>query len=143
VLANNGAFFARRGVFPKDTLIALRQLNCWVCYEQGLTNFLRWRALGEGSPRMGEHPMQLFPAEIGFGPEDRFLPRDCQRPVIVHWICKKPKLGRRYRTDADYRKLFLTMTGRAKWLDIRLFVEDLSVWLARHRRSLLRQKTHS
>ena len=143
VLANNGVFFARRGVFPKETLIALRQLDCWRCYEQGVTNYLRWRALGEGTPRMGEQPLQLFPAEVSYGVEDRFLPRDCQRPFVLHWIGKKPKLGRSYRTDADFRKLFLTMTGRSKWLDIRLFIEDVAVWLARHRRSLLRQKTHS
>jgi len=139
VLANNGVFFARRGVFPMATLIALRQLDCWRCYEQGVTNYLRWRALGEGTPRMGAQPIQLFPAEVSYGAEDRFLPRDCQRPVIIHWICKKPKLGRRYRTDTDYRKLFLTMTGRTKLLGLRLWLEDLNTWLQRHRRSLGRR----
>ncbi len=143
VLANNGVFFARRNVFSRETLIQMRQLNCWRCYEQGVTNFLRWRALGEGTPRMGEQPLQLFPAETAFGPEDRFLPRACTRPVIVHWICKKPKLGRRYRANDDFRKLFLRMTGRSKFLGLRLFLEDLAVWLGRHKRSLLRQKRPS
>lgn len=137
--ANNGVFFARRGVFSKETLIKLRQLNCWTCFENGLVNYLRWRAARESVPRIGGHNLQLFPAEEKLRLEDRYLPRDCQRPAVIHWITKKPRLGRRYQADDDYRKLFLKMTGRSKWLGARLFAEDVSVWLHRQRRSLNRR----
>ena len=139
VLANNGVFFARRGVFPAATLIELRQLNCWRNYEQGVTNYLRWRALGEGSPRMGGRNLQLCPAEPTYAPEDRFLPRGWRQPFIVHWIGKKPVIGRRYRANDDYRKLFLTLTGRTRFLGLRLWLEDLHNWLRRQGRSLLRR----
>jgi hypothetical protein len=52
---------------------------------------------------------------------------------------KKPKLGRGFRAANDYRKLFLKMTGRSNWLQSRLFLEDLKVWLQRHHRSLQRK----
>jgi hypothetical protein len=142
-LANNGVFFARRGVFPKEHLIELRQWPCWRCYEQGVLNYLRWRALREGVPRAGGHRVQIFPAEKAYRLADRLMPRDSQRPAIVHWICKKPKLGRRYRAADDYRKMFLKMTGRSRWLGARLFLEDLAVWLGRHARSVTGRKRHS
>jgi hypothetical protein len=142
-LANNGVFFARRGVFSRARLLELRQLPCWRCYEQGVLNFLRWRALRDGLPRVGGHRVQVVPAEITYRAEDRLLPRDCRQPAIIHWIGKKPKLGRRYRAADDFRKLFLQMTGRTKWLAARLFIEDVSVWFGRHKRSLLRQKSRS
>jgi Mannosyltransferase putative len=135
-LINAGAFFARRGVFARENLMALRRLNCWRCYDNGVLQYLFWRALREGIPRAGGYRLQLFPADETSRPEDRFLPRDGQHPAIIHWITRKPKLGRRYRAADDYRKLFLKMTGRSKWLNARLFVEDLNVWLQRHRRSL-------
>jgi len=142
-LANNGVFFARRGVFSQARLLELRQMSGWRCYEQGVLNYLRWRAMREGRPRVSGQRLQVFPAETTYRPEDRFLPRDRRHPAIIHWICKKPKIGRRYRAADDYRKLFLQMTGRTSWLAARLWIEDVAVWLGRQKRSLLRQKTHS
>jgi hypothetical protein len=134
--ANNGVFFAQRGIFAREDLIKLRQLDCWVCFENGLVNYLRWKGTRDGVLRTGGFNMQLFPAEESMSPEDRFLPRHWQQPAIIHWISKKPRLGRRYQASDDYRKLFLKMTGRTTWLDTRLFLEDVGVWLARQRRSL-------
>ena len=142
-LANNGVFFARRGVFSKARLLELRRLPCWRCYEQGVLNYLRWRALRDGVPRVSGHRLQIFPAEETYSPEDRFMPRSWKRPVIVHWIGGKPRLGRRHQAASDYRRLFLRMTGKTKWLEARLFAEDVAVWLGRHKRSLLRQKKRS
>lgn len=138
-LANNGAFFARRQVFTKEELKTLRQMTGWRCYEQGVINYLRWQATRTGIPRVTGYKMQIFPAESNYDAADRFFPRDNQRPAIIHWICKKPKLGRRYVAADDYRKLFLKMTGRATFLGARLFIEDLTVWLNRHRRSWFRR----
>lgn len=138
-----GAFFARRGVFSKEEMLKLRQVECWRCYDMGLLRFLLWRASRKGAPRIGGHRFHVFPADHGPSPEDRFVPRDGQRPAIIHWITKKPKLGRRYRADQDYRKLFLKMIGKTKWLGARLFFEDLAVWLGRHKRSLLGQRRRS
>ena len=135
-LANNGAFFARRQVFSKEKLQELRQLSCWRCYEQGVINYLRWQATRTGTPRVTGCELQLFPAEAKYDPADRFFPRANQRPAIIHWICKKPKLGRRYQAADDYRRLFLKMTGRTRWLTARLFAEDIFVWFSRQRRSL-------
>ena len=142
-LANNGVFFARRNVFTRANLLELRQLPCWRCYEQGVLNFLRWRAMRDGKPRVSGRRLQIFPAEKPYAPEDRFLPRDWDQPAIIHWITKKPKLGRRYRASDDYRKLFLKMIGKKRWLDARLFIEDIAVWLGRHKRSLLGKKKRS
>jgi len=135
---NTGVFFARRGIFPRESLMALRRMDCWTCFESGVFRYLHWKALREGTPRTIGHKLQLFPADENSCPEDRFLPRDCKRPAVIHWITKKPKLGRRYRAFDDYRKLFLKMTGRSKWLETRLFIEDVNVWLQRQRRSLKR-----
>ncbi|MGO8766953.1 MAG: hypothetical protein ACLQSR_17690 [Limisphaerales bacterium] len=140
---NAGVFFARRGVFSEANLMKLRQLDCWRCYDNALLIYLYWRALREGNPRTTGRKLQLFPADSTSPPEDRFLPQYCQRPAIIHWITKKPRLGRRYRAADDYRKLFLKMTGRTKWLGARLLLEDISVWLGRQRRSLLKQRTKS
>ena len=137
--ANCGVFFARRGVFSEAQLMDLRRMDCWRCYEQGLLNFLRWQALPIGVPRMGGHRFQLFPAEPTCRSADRFLPRNHPLPVIIHWMGKKPKLGRPFRAANDYRKLFLKMTGRTKWLATRLFLEDVGVWFQRQRRSLQRK----
>ncbi len=137
-LANNGAFFARRQVFTKEKLQTLRQMPCWRCYEQGVINYLRWQARHTGIPCVTGCKLQIFPAETNYDPADRFFPRDDQRPAIIHWICKKPKLGRHYQAADDYRRLFLRMTGRTKWLATRLFMEDIGVWLHRQRRSLNR-----
>jgi hypothetical protein len=142
-LANNGVFFARRGVFSKECLLKMRQLPCWQNYEQGVLNYLRWQAKNKGTPRVSGQRLQIFPAEQPYRPEDRFMPRNYLQPAIIHWIGKKPKLGRRYRAADDYRKLFLQMTGRKKWLTARLFIEDIAVWLGRHKRSLLGQRTRS
>lgn len=142
-LANNGVFFARRGVFSKEKLLELRVLPCWRCYEQGVLNYLRWRAMREGTPRATGRRVQVFPANETYQPEDRLMPRNCERPAIIHWITQKPRLGRRYRAADDYRKLFLKMTGRTRWLGLRLFLEDIAVWLGRHKRSLLGQKRRS
>lgn len=133
---NTGVFFARRGVFSRETLMELRKLNSWPCYESGVFHYLHWRGLREGKPRTIGHKLQLFPGEKKIPAEDRFLPRDSRRPSVIHWITKKPKLGRRYRASDDYRKLFLKMTGRRWGLNTRLFREDLGVWWARQRRSL-------
>jgi len=135
---NTGVFFARRGIFSKENLMALRRMDCWTCFESGVFRYLHWKALHEGNPRTIGHKLQLFPADQTSGPEDRFLPRRGQPLAVIHWITKKPKLGRRYRAFDDYRKLFLKMTGRTKWLDARLFLEDVSVWFQRQRRSLSR-----
>jgi hypothetical protein len=134
--ANCGVFFARRGVFSQTELMTLRRLDCWRCYEQGLLNYLRWQ---NGNARIGGLRMQLFPADPAFQPDDRYLPRDFQQPIIVHWVGKKPKLGRPFRAANDYRKLFLEQTGRTKLLDARLFIEDINTWLQRQRRSLSRR----
>jgi len=136
---NTGVFFGRRGQFQKESLMAMRRLDCWSCYEAGVFQFLYWRAMRDGNPRTIAHKLQLFPADQSSRPEDRFLPRDCHRPAIIHWITQKPKLGRRYRAADDYRKLFLKLTGRSKWLDIRLFLEDVMVWLERQWRSLAKR----
>jgi hypothetical protein len=135
----SGAFFARRGVFSKEYLMTLRRLNCWRCYDNGLLHYLLWRAAREGNPRTTGFRFHLFPADHTSPPNDRFLPRDCQRPAIIHWITKKPKLGRRYRASDDYRKLFLKMTGQSTRLEARLLVEDIKVWLRRQGRSLRRR----
>jgi hypothetical protein len=140
---NAGAFFVRRGIFGKEKLMALRRLNCWRNYENGMLQYLVWKALREGSPRIGSCRTQLWPADSTSPLEDRFLPRNGQRPAIIHWITKKPRLGRPYRTADDYRKLFLNMTGKTKWLKTRLLLEDIAVWLGRHKRSLLGQKNRS
>jgi len=87
--------------------------------------------------------VQLFPANPDVPPEDRFLPRDCQKPVVIHWVTSKPKLGRSYQAADDYRKLFLKMIGKTTWLNTRLFFEDVAVWLGRRRRSLFRQTKRS
>ena len=136
--ANCGVFFARRGIFSEAQLMDLRRLDCWRCYEQGMLNYLRWQALNDGAPRMGGHPLQLFPAETTCLPADRFLQRNHPYPVIIHWMGKKPKIGRPFRAANDYRKLFLELTGHPQLLNARLLIEDLSVWIQRHRRSLKR-----
>jgi hypothetical protein len=59
---------------------------------------------------------------------------------VIHWITKKPKLGRRYRASDDYRKLFLKMTGTKHWLNSRLWLEDFGVWLRRQQRSLFKNR---
>jgi hypothetical protein len=141
--ANAGVYFARNGIFSRDELLKFREIDCWRACDNGLQNYLRWRAAAKGTPRVGGHKVQLFPANPTVSPEDRFLPRDCRRPVIIHWITKKPKLGRRYRAVDDYRKLFLKMVGKTTWLNTRLFLEDLGVWLGRHQRSLLGQTKRS
>jgi hypothetical protein len=137
--ANSGFFFARRGVFSETQLMALRRWDCWRCYDQGLLNYLRWQAEFSGSPRVGGERVQVFPAEREIQVMDRFLPRDFHQPAIVHWVGKKPKLGRPFRAANDYRKMFLEATGRKTWLTTRLFIEDTNVWLQRHRRSLARR----
>ncbi len=146
-LANNGVFFARRNVFTKAQITALRQMPCWVCYEQGMINYLRWQAARDGHPRVTGQKVQLFPAQenlaFAYAPPDRFFSKNNPRPAVIHWICRKPKLGLRYAAADEYRKLFLKMTGRRHWLSLRLFLEDITVWLGRHKRSLLRQKSRS
>ena len=142
-LANNGVFFARRQVFTKEQLKKLRQMSCWRCYEQGVINYLRWQAMQTRTPRVTGCKLQIFPAEAKYDPADRFFPRANPRPAIIHWICKKPKLGRRYVAAEDYRKLFLTMTGKNMFLGTRLFIEDITVWLNRHRRSIFRRMKRS
>lgn len=137
--ANGGVFFARRGVFSEADLMDLRRLDCWRCYEQGLFNYLRWQAETAGSTRFGGHRCQVFPAEAGIPAADRFLPRDFARPAIIHWIGKKPKLGRPFRAAGDYRRHFLELTGRTRWPGARLLLEDTNTWLGRHRRSLARR----
>lgn len=133
---NTGVFFARRGIFSEKSLMQLRRLNCWKCYESGVFHYLHWRALCEGTPRTAGYKLQLSPADLTVSAEDRFLPRNCNRPAVVHWITQKPKLGRRFRAADDYRKLFLKMTGKSRWLTVRLFLEDITVWLRRQRRSV-------
>ena len=83
--------------------------------------------------------MQLVPAELHLVPGDRFLDRHFDRPLVVHWIGKKPKLGRPFRAANDYRRLFLTMTGQNRLPQARLLAEDLSYMLGRYRRSLSRR----
>ncbi len=139
---NTGVFYGRRGIFSRENLMALRKLECWPCYESGVFHFLFWRALRDGVPRAIGRKLQLFPADQTSVPEDRFFPRDGGRPAVIHWITKKPKLGRRYRASDDYRKLFLKMTGKTTWLNTRLLLEDLKVWAARQRRSLRKRTRH-
>jgi len=139
--ANCGVFFARRGIFAQSQLMELRRLDCWRCYEQGLLNYLRWRSEPGDSPRMGGHRLQLFPADNGCKPENRFLRRDFAQPLVVHWVGKKPKIGRSFRAANDCRKAFLRQTGRTNLLGARLLAEDLNIWLQRHRRSLFRGLT--
>lgn len=134
--ANNGVFFARRGIFKKDDLVRLRRLDCWRCFENGVVNYLRWKGMRDGTLRDGGYNIQLFSAEQSMRPEDRFLPRTWRQPVVIHWIAKKPRLGRNYKASDDYRKLFLKMTGKTTFPGARLLFEDISVWLKRQRRSL-------
>lgn len=138
--SNAGAFFARRGVFSKENLMVLRRLDCWRTCENGMVHYLLWRAAREGIPRTTGYRLQLFPADETSEPEDRFLPRNGQKPAILHWISRKPKLGRRFQASDDYRKLFLKMTGRKTFLSARLLLEDISVWFKRQRRSLRKRK---
>ena len=139
-LSPAGAFFGRRGAFTKEELIELRRLDCWRNYDNGLFNYLIWRSTLRGKPRVTGLPFHLFPADPDSPPEDRFLPREGNRPAIIHWITKKPKLGRRYKAFDDYRKLFLKMTGRKTFLEMRLLLEDISVWLKRQQRSLSKRR---
>jgi hypothetical protein len=139
---NTGVFFARRGIFSKDSLMALRRMDCWTCYESGVFRYLYWKALRDGAPRAIGCKLQLFPADNDSQMEDRFLPRHGNRPAVIHWITKKPKLGRRYQASDDYRKLFLKMTKRSGFLSARLLLEDLGVWLKRQRRSLAKRRRH-
>ena len=132
---NTGVFFGRRGVLSKEKLMTLRRLDSWSCYEAGVFQFLYWQMLRDGYPRATAHKLQLFPAEEKLPPEDRFLRRDIPQTAVIHWITKKPKLGRCYRSSTDYRKLFLRMTGRTMWPNTRLLLEDTHVWLQRQRRS--------
>lgn len=141
--ANAGVYFARNGVFSREELLKFREMDCWRACDNGLQNYLRWRATRTGVPRTGGCKVQLFPANPTVPQEDRFLPRDCSRPVVIHWVTKKPKLGRRYRAADDYRKLFLKMIGKTTLLNTRLFFEDIAVWLARQKRSLFRQTKRS
>lgn len=136
----SGAFFGRRGAFTKEELIELRLLDCWRCYDNGIFNYLMWRSALRGKPRATGMPFHLFPADPDSPPEDRFLPRDGKRPAIIHWITKKPKLGRRYRAFDDYRRKFLKMIGKTTFIGVRLFLEDLSVWLKRQKHSLRKRK---
>lgn len=138
-ILNTGVFFARRGIFSRETLMDLRKLNCWPCFESGVFHYFHWRGLREGKPRTMGHKLQLYPAEKKYGPEDRFLPRNRQDPAVIHWITKKPKLGRSYKAHDDYRKLFLKMTGRKRFLRTRLLMEDIKVWAERQRRSMARK----
>ncbi|HTQ50667.1 MAG TPA: hypothetical protein VMJ12_08145, partial [Candidatus Acidoferrales bacterium] len=48
---NTGVFFARRGIFSKENLMALRRMDCWTCFESGVFRYLHWKALHEGNPR--------------------------------------------------------------------------------------------
>jgi hypothetical protein len=120
--------------------MTLRRMDCWTCYESGVFRYLYWKALRDGMPRALGCKLQLFTADKTSRPEDRFLPRDGNRPAVVHWISKKPKLGRSYRASDDYRKLFLKLTGRSHFLSVRLLLEDLGVWLKRQRRSLAKRR---
>ena len=131
-----GVFFARRGVFSEERLMQLRRLDCWRCWEQGLVNYLMWRSQQDGDPRVGAHPIQVSPSESSFSSEGRFLPADWERPVVIHWLGRKPKLGRRYVIQEEHRRLFLQLAGRSSWSGLPLLWEDISVFLARHRRSL-------
>lgn len=142
-LTPSGAFFARRGAFTREDLLMLRRLDCWKCYDNGIFQFLLWRSTLRGAPKTTGFPFHLFPADTSSIPEDRFLPRDGKRPAIIHWITKKPKLGRNYKAFDDYRRMFLKMTGRNTFLNTRLLIEDIKVWLERQRRSLKKHKPGS
>ncbi|HTV39949.1 MAG TPA: hypothetical protein VMF08_05205 [Candidatus Sulfotelmatobacter sp.] len=137
---NTGVFFARRGIFSKDALMTLRRMDCWTCYESGVFRYLYWKALRDGTPRAAGRKLQLFPADRDSRPEDRYPPRNSQSPKVIHWITKKPKLGRRFQASDDYRKLFLKLTGRTHLLGVRLLLEDLGVWLKRQSRSLAKPR---
>ena len=134
-----GVFFARRGVFSEAHLMELARLDCWRNCEQGLLNYLRWRCLQQGAPRAGGHRFQIFPGENVYQIEDRFLARHHNRPTVIHWLGKKPKLGRPFQAANDYRKLFLTMIGQSEWVAARLLIEDVVVWLGRQNRSFAKQ----
>src|SRR5580704_7400437 len=96
---NTGVFFAKRGIYSKESLMAMRRMNCWPCYEAGVFHFLHCKAERDGVPRVHGQNLQLFPADTTAKTEDRFFPRDSRRPAVVHWITKKPKLGRRFRVS--------------------------------------------
>jgi len=134
-----GVFLARRGTFSEERLMALARMGCWRCYEQGLLNYLMWRGLQDGAPRIGGHSFQVFPPEASMPRENRFLPHDWKHPVVIHWLGKKPKLGRRYKLMDEYRRLYLDMCANPRGKGIRIFLEDLGVMLGRHRRSLARK----
>ncbi len=141
--ANAGVYFARKNVFAREELLKFREMDCWRACDNGLQNYLRWRAVAKGMPRTGGYKVQLMPANPTVPPEDRFLSRDCRQPVVIHWVTDKPKLGRRYQAADDYRRLFLKMIGKTTWLNTRLFFEDLAVWFGRQKRSLFRQTKRS
>lgn len=134
-----GVFFARRGVFSEARIMELVRLGCWRYYEQGMLNYLMWRSLQDGTPRIGGHPFQVFPAEKILPAEDRLLPMDWKKPVVVHWLGRKPKLGRSYAMVDEYRRLFLEMIGQTRILRWRLMIEDLRVMFQRHLRSVARR----
>jgi len=134
-----GVFMARRGVFEKHRLMELAAMKCWRCYEQGLLNYLMWQAERDGGPRIGGYPFQLFPSEESMPPADRFIPQDWRKPLAVHFLGKKPRLGRRYCMMDTYRRLFLTMCGQRHAQAFRILLEDVRVILGRHRRSLARR----
>jgi hypothetical protein len=134
-----GVFMARRGVFARDHLMRLATMNCWRCYEQGLLNYLVWQARRDGYPRAGARAFQVFPAEPSMAPADRFIPNGWQEPLAVHFLGKKPRLGRSYRMIDDYRKRFLRLSGQRGVPGVRLLLEDLGGQLGRHRRSIARR----
>ncbi len=133
---NTGVFFARRGLFDRESLLDLRKLNCWPCYEAGVFHYYYWRGLRDGQPRTIAHKVQLFPAEPSCLPEDRFLCPENPSPRVIHWITQKPKLGRNFKASDDFRRLFLKMAGHHFLPGLGIWMEDVSVWLDRQKRSL-------
>lgn len=88
-------------------------------------------------PRTGPHPQGRPPTN----PRRKTLrPAPGPRLPMVALRLEPTNQGPRRRRR---QRLFLKITGRTKWLEARLSIEEVAVWLGRHKRSLLRQKRRS
>ena len=54
--------------FQRQSLMTLRRMNCWTCYESGVFRYLHWRALREGVPADGRMQIAALSGGRNFTP---------------------------------------------------------------------------